>query len=385
MTLPVFLPILQNPTVQPAFTSVPQQVSIEITGRCNLRCHHCFNESSPSSPHELPLAHIERFLDDVQTWGVRIIRITGGEPTVHRQFAEILEACRRRAIGLGLNTNGIYTEDLLRYLVTAPDDMFFISIDGMEANNDAIRGHGTFKRAVDSCRVLKTAGRNVMIGFHVGEGNRSDVPELLALAAELGVDVKIAPLRPVGRAVRELPHFLIQPRSFYEVVQQITRLRRAYTDIRIYTDFDLLDGPPASDCSRDPNRASCAAGRSLLNVRSDGAINPCAFFDAAGPSFVAGNITRDSATAVWQDPTSFQAFRVQEKSETCHRCDHYERRCQGGCPAISYGVSGYLDTLDPTCFADLIQPETFDALARSIPPLPFAQLVAPPEIDEGAG
>lgn len=373
------LPVLHNKPTQPYYTPVPRDVSLEITGRCNLRCRHCFNESGPGHPHELPLEQIEAFLDEVQTWGVRFMRISGGEPTVHRQFREVVAACRQRGIGIGLNTNGVYPPEMLEYLKSAPIEVFFVSLDGLEANNDAIRGAGTFRRAVETCRQLKAGGQKVIVGFHVGEGNRGDVPGLIALVAELGIDLKVAPLRPVGRAVRELPQSLIQPRNFYTVIRQITRLRRDYPQIHIYTDFDLLDGPALSDCFPDPSRASCKAGRSLINVRSDGTINPCAFFDNWDEEFAAGNIYHDSATAVWQDPETFHALRVQQKSDTCQGCGFYKTRCNAGCPAITYAASGHIDALDPTCFADLIEPESFADLDDPVPPLPFAQFVTPPQ------
>jgi MoaA/NifB/PqqE/SkfB family radical SAM enzyme len=274
MTVIRSLPLLHGPPVAAYYSEVPRDVGIEITGRCNLRCRHCFNDSGPDSPHELALERIEALLDEVKSWGVREVRISGGEPTVHPHFREVVEACRRRGVGIGLNSNGIYTAEMLDYLKRALIAIFFISIDGLEANNDAIRGRGTFRRAVETCRELKTAGQKVMINFHVGEGNCGDVPGLVALAAGLRVDLKVAPLRPVGRAARELPPFLIQPRNYYTVVRELTRLRRVYPHIRIFTDFDVLDGPPSSDCARDPGRASCKAGRTLINVRSDGAIKP---------------------------------------------------------------------------------------------------------------
>src|SRR5262249_40504665 len=126
MTTAIPLPLLQNPAVEPVFTPVPRDVSIEITGRCNLRCRHCFNESGPEHLDELPLDQIERFLDEVRTWDVKFIRISGGEPTVHHQFRQVVDACRHRNIRIGLNTNGIYSPQMLEYLEKAPIDIFFI-------------------------------------------------------------------------------------------------------------------------------------------------------------------------------------------------------------------------------------------------------------------
>ena len=348
--------LLQNPPTEPFFSEVPQNIGIAITGRCQLRCRHCFNRSGPDNPHELPLEVIERLLDEMLEWQVRRVRLNGGEPTFHRQFREVVDACNSRNIGIAMNTHGFYSTEMLSYLKTAPIKFFLISVDGMEANNDAIRGRGTFRRAIHSCRELHHAGQNVMISFHVGEGNRTDVAELISLAADIGVNIKVSPIRPVGRAVEELPHSLIQPKNYLQIVQKVTELRRKYSHIKIFTDFDILDGQLDDACQRDAKTASCKAGRIRVNINYDGRIYPCSFFATPKGEFSAGNIYETTVTEAWKTSTVFQPFRIQQKSETCQSCAHYQKKCVGGCPAIAHFTTSYLDSHDPTCFAQLLDP-----------------------------
>ncbi|MGH9935999.1 MAG: radical SAM protein [Blastocatellia bacterium] len=347
---------LRQPVIEPFFSAAPQVVGVEITGRCQLRCRHCFNHSGPDNRRELPVDVIERLLDEMLTWGVRDLRLSGGEPTFHRQFREVVKACQERGIRIAMNSHGVYSAELLDYLQTAPIDLFFISIDGLEANNDAIRGAGAFRRASHSCRKLRAAGQRVIIAMHVGAGNYQDVSGLIELAAEIGVGVKFSPLRPVGRAIEELPRSLIQPADYLAVVREVSRLRAVYPDIQILTDFDILDGAPSGDCHRDPNSASCKAGRTMVNINYDGGIYPCAFFVTPEGEFSAGNIYRETVTEVWRRSPVFEPFRIHQKSEVCQSCSHYRRQCVGGCPAIAHFTTGHLDAHDPTCFADLVRP-----------------------------
>ena len=83
---------------------------IEVTDACNLRCPTCYANSGPERQNHRPLKQIEAMLD----LAVRneeepsIVQISGGEPTIHPQFFEILDAARRRPIQhLMVNTNGI--------------------------------------------------------------------------------------------------------------------------------------------------------------------------------------------------------------------------------------------------------------------------------------
>jgi len=83
---------------------------VEITDACNLTCPVCYAESGPHRQTHRTLEQVEFMLDCV----VRnekepdIVQISGGEPTIHPQFFEILDAARRRPIKhLMVNTNGV--------------------------------------------------------------------------------------------------------------------------------------------------------------------------------------------------------------------------------------------------------------------------------------
>lgn len=83
---------------------------IEITDNCNLRCPICYAGSGPHRDRHRDLATIERMLDAVvaNEGEPDVVQISGGEPTLHPQFFEILDAARRRPIRhLMVNTNGV--------------------------------------------------------------------------------------------------------------------------------------------------------------------------------------------------------------------------------------------------------------------------------------
>lgn len=83
---------------------------VEVTDRCNLECPICYAESSPHRDSFRPLSQIEFMLDAVvnNEGEPDVVQISGGEPTLHPQFFEILDAAKRRPIKhLMVNTNGI--------------------------------------------------------------------------------------------------------------------------------------------------------------------------------------------------------------------------------------------------------------------------------------
>ncbi len=83
---------------------------IEINQACNLNCPVCFAESSTSKVGQRSMAEIESMLDTlVESEGEPdLLQISGGEPTIHPQFFDILDAAKARPIRhLMINTNGV--------------------------------------------------------------------------------------------------------------------------------------------------------------------------------------------------------------------------------------------------------------------------------------
>jgi len=83
---------------------------IEVTDHCNLRCPICYADSGPHRPDFRDMATIEKMLDAVvaNEGEPDVVQISGGEPTIHPQFFEILDAAKKRPIRhLMVNTNGL--------------------------------------------------------------------------------------------------------------------------------------------------------------------------------------------------------------------------------------------------------------------------------------
>lgn len=83
---------------------------IEVTDRCNLSCPTCYASSSPSNGRHRTLAEIEQMLDTIvaNEGEPDVVQLSGGEPTVHPDFFEIMRIAKSKPIKhLMLNTNGI--------------------------------------------------------------------------------------------------------------------------------------------------------------------------------------------------------------------------------------------------------------------------------------
>lgn len=109
---------------------------VEITDRCNLTCPTCYAGSSPSYGRHRTLDEVKKMLDAVVTNEREpdVVQISGGEPTLHPQFFEILDYAKSLPIKhLMLNTNGItiakdfeFAKQLASY---APDFEVYLQFD----------------------------------------------------------------------------------------------------------------------------------------------------------------------------------------------------------------------------------------------------------------
>ena len=112
---------------------------VEVTDRCNLSCPTCYAMSSPSYGRHRTLEEIEQMLDVIVANEGRpdVVQISGGEPTVHPQFFEILDIAKTKPIRhLMVNTNGIriakdeaFVERLASYM---PDFEIYLQFDSFK-------------------------------------------------------------------------------------------------------------------------------------------------------------------------------------------------------------------------------------------------------------
>ncbi|MGF6927248.1 putative radical SAM superfamily Fe-S cluster-containing enzyme [Chitinophaga sp. W2I13] len=112
---------------------------IEVTDRCNLTCPTCYAMSSPHYGRHRTLEEIEQMLDIiVENEGQPdVVQLSGGEPTIHPQFFEILDIAKTKPIRhLMINTNGVriakdkeFTARLATYM---PDFEVYLQFDSFK-------------------------------------------------------------------------------------------------------------------------------------------------------------------------------------------------------------------------------------------------------------
>jgi organic radical activating enzyme len=138
---------------------------------CNLACDYCCVRSSPRAvPRALPLADVQRAASEAPAAGVRELLLTGGEPFLRSDIAEVLVACAR-ALPTTVLTNGIlFAGTRRRALRELPRErvVFQISLDSpTPVLHDRHRGAGTWEKARAGIAIAREEGFRVRLASTV--------------------------------------------------------------------------------------------------------------------------------------------------------------------------------------------------------------------------
>ncbi|THB69243.1 MAG: GTP 3',8-cyclase MoaA [Desulfovibrio sp.] len=179
---------------------------ISITDRCNLRCFYCRPcESFHNIPHQDLLRYEEllALMKMARNLGVEKIRLTGGEPMVRKDFSQFLQRVHQELpqLDLRLTTNATLLNGQAPLLAQIGLDKINISLDTLRRGKyELITGRDRFvqvRRAIDQCL---DHGIAVKVNVVALKGvNDEEMPEFMAFARNLPVDLRFIEFMPIGR------------------------------------------------------------------------------------------------------------------------------------------------------------------------------------------
>ena len=90
--------------------SAPLKLRLLLTSACTARCGYCHNEGQAKDNTQLSLHAINHVLDTLAAGNRQIseIILSGGEPTLHPQLAEIAQRCKATGALVSINTHGAH-------------------------------------------------------------------------------------------------------------------------------------------------------------------------------------------------------------------------------------------------------------------------------------
>lgn len=346
----------------------PNRLYLELTRNCNLRCLMCYNNAIGPLPNELTGVQWKKLLDEMDRIAVFEARFTGGEPTLHPDFLEILDYAIAKGFYVSVATNGVWKKEMLKKICSRNIDDFIISVDGPKEINNYLREGGSFERTIETIKALKNAGmKKVRINTVLSKVNYLEIEELFQLCQkyELLLIDFIHP-RPFGRgATVSAKRMTLTAKETLEFNLLVKELRLKYPEVLVVMDFDLLSNRELPLHPIVPRIKACPAGREFAFISPQGYVFPCGvapvqdigkMTEREKSLFVAGNILNSSFLEIWNNSPSWESFRDFNKCkpQKCHSCNFWGKKCFGTCPLGAYYMSGKLSGEDPYCYSHLI-------------------------------
>jgi len=340
--------------------SSPMQVFLEITKRCNGACVHCYAGAGPEATDPLTFDEIAALLRQLAELGAFFVRLTGGEPTQREDFLAIVDVILEERMIPSVNTNGLFDGRTLCDMLHRGLRDLRISLDGPERVNDRIRGLGAHGKVMATLERIAehnqsaTNPADTTINAVLMKSNRHCIRGLVELAARLSFKLSFGLLRPAGRASREE---MLSPAEVAAAAFEVQRLREELdlAPARVRMNFDVFcDQPMVPERRPYPaDNSRCPFATQGLGISAEGRIVPCNYLASLGDGQWLGEDVRGAdLLELWQMSEVLNRAR-QARRTRCKGCQYHVLRCNGGCPATAYAITGDIDGRDPYCVRDV--------------------------------
>jgi SynChlorMet cassette radical SAM/SPASM protein ScmF len=327
-----------------------------LTAGCNLACRHCwvvprYVDGEPDPGEVMDLDDLRAAVAEARPLGLATCKLTGGEPTLHPRFREIVELLSAEGLGLDMESNGtLLTAELARFLKDESSVGFIsISLDApTAAAHDAFRGvPGAYDAALRGLGHLVDAGyENVQLIMSVWRGNRDEVEAVVRLAEERGAaSVKLNPVTATGRGGQM--HERGESLGFDET---LALARHVDEEVRPGATVGVvLNLPPAlvpaADLWRTRGRVGDCGAQRILGLVGTGDIALCGIGRTI-PELTYGRLGVDSIRDVWLSHPRILELRGQLADREgypgiCADCIHGSG-CRTGCVANNFERGGRL-------------------------------------------
>lgn len=332
---------------------VPHVVAWNLTRRCNLACAHCYISAGPAetAAGELPTPDCLRITDEIlATNPAPLLILSGGEPLLRTDLETIAEHASSRGATVVVGTNGTgLTSDRIASLKAAGVTGVAVSVDSLRPSyHDNFRhGHGALAETQAALGRLRDQHLDFIIQTTVTRGNRHELPQLVAWAAEQGAVsfngyFLVATGRGAGMGGGDLApaeyEAVLADLARWEGVHRGRMLVRAKCAPHFMRHVHATD--PESPVLRYETRCPC--GTQYCRITPDGKVTPCPYLPE-----VAGDLTRNHFGDIWRSSPLFQRLRDGQLGGRCGRCEY--REVCGGCRARAFAVEGDLLAADPSC------------------------------------
>ena len=263
------------------YNRIHTYLRISLTDNCNLRCFYCMPEEdydfTPAS-RLMQAGEIEELARIFVELGVNKIRLTGGEPLVRKDAADIIMRLSRLGINLTLTTNATRLNDFVTVLKEANVHSLNISLDTLEADKfTMITRRNQFHQVYENIQRMLKNGFHVKVNMVVMKGlNDGEINDFIEWTRDEPVHVRFIEFMPFtgnrwtsNKVVtwQEMLHIIESKYSFLPLQNDKHDTAKAYQvpgHAGTFAVISTMTSPFCSGCNR-------------IRLTADGKLKNCLF------------------------------------------------------------------------------------------------------------
>ena len=282
--------------------------TVIVTYRCNAKCTMCNRYKAPSRPEdEISIETIKKLPEMYFT------NITGGEPFIREDIADIVRELYKKSERIVISTNGFFTDRIVALCREFPEIGIRISIEGLEDTNNEIRGlEDGYKRGYTTLKTLVEMGmKDVGFGMTVQDRNAPDLVALYDISDELGMEFATASLHNSFYFVESknvIHDRLMVAEQFEGLVNRLLESNSPKKWFRAYFNHGLINY-----IFSQKRLLPCDMSFDTFFIDPYGDVMPC---NGTKEKEVMGNLNEQSWDELWSSP---EAEEVRRKVRCCER------------------------------------------------------------------
>ncbi len=286
-------------------------LTLFVTYRCNARCIMCNIWQHPSVlSDEITPELLSRQLPD---HAFNKITLSGGEPTLRSDLLEIVRVLQPKPRRIEVISNGLKPDKLIEIATQYPKTIFRISLDGLAAVHDEMRGTpGAYELAMRSINELLRLGvTNIGLSLTLGEKNLADLMPLYQLACTLGIEMSVTVphnsfyFHKEDNAIADQPAWAAEFRKYIRALLHSKRssLKLRVKDwFRAYLSYGLL-----LHVLQETRPLPCSAADAFCFIDPSGDVMPC---HGMAKKMSMGNLNEQPFEAIMHSDLSGQAHKA---------------------------------------------------------------------------
>lgn len=303
---------------------------LEVTGRCNLNCIHCYAKACAvrSTSLELKYNTIVKAIREGVELGCTRIQFTGGEPTLRRDLKKLILQARDYGVcQIEVFSNGFSLPEALIDFFAREEVRLAVSFySHREKVHDSItRVKGSYRKTLKNFQLIAAKDIQTRCEIILMKANRNDFLDTCELLSTIGINVHSShPIIPIGRGISA----------------EIDPNWDAY--------LAIIGGPPFYaniwEFQRKGQWNDCWDGKAAVTFNGD--VLPCIF----ARDQVAGNLGHEGLPEIIKGKMLVYWGMNKDKVDVCRDCE-YRYNC-GDCPPLTYSLTGSLTSKPPYCRYD---------------------------------